>query len=544
MTETEKPLTDGTKKPETAGTKKTPSPYDLNSNDNLGNVITQVQLQGENYEEWARAMKISLRARRKWGFVDGTHERPNDGAPEMEDWWTVQSMLVSWILNAIEPTLRSTVTYAENAKELWEDIRDRFSVVNGPRIQQLKAELANCKQQGMTMVSFYGKLKTLWDELANYEQIPRCLCGGCKCDIASKLEKRREEERVHQFLMGLDDVNYGTVRSNLLATDPLPSINRVYFTLVQEERMKTITRAKEERGEIMGLAVQTGQRMKGRGEAKDKSVLIVYPDWWGERPRNELRTGGRGKAQQRSGSTIGRGRGGAVRANAAQVAGGNASNSVAETEKSGLAGLSNEQWQTLVDMLNNQKANINEKMTDVLLECKGDNHKGGRNVTPINDCVDEDCDDEGIYYSDQTHDVRGGTSHDETQNMEEAEHTSNTSGMGEEAESITSTDQLGQGHRIKHPSVRLRDYVTNTIRKLSPSVHPPATSHDSVPIIVVELVEDAIERVMVRQWSLWVDPDKVYPARSREAHRRVPNEVVPLLRLENVSYVTPPLIHH
>jgi hypothetical protein len=33
--------------------KKTPSPYDLHSNDNPGSVITQVQLRGENYDEWA-----------------------------------------------------------------------------------------------------------------------------------------------------------------------------------------------------------------------------------------------------------------------------------------------------------------------------------------------------------------------------------------------------------------------------------------------------------------------------------------------------------
>ncbi|KAJ1375273.1 Zinc finger, CCHC-type, partial [Sesbania bispinosa] len=370
MTETEKPQTGGSKKP--------PSPYDLNSNDNPGNVITQVQLRGENYEEWARAMKISLRARRKWGFIDGTHKQPDDGALEMEDWWTVQSMLVSWILNTIEPTLRSTVTYAENAKELWEDIRDRFSVVNGPMIQQLKAELADCKQQGMTMVSYYGKLKTLWDELANYEQIPRCSCGGCKCDIASKLEKRREEERVHQFLMGLDDASYGTVRSNILAGDPLPSLNRVYATLVQEERVKTISRSKEERGAVMGLAVQAGHRTKGRGETKDKSMVcsycgkaghdaencfqvIGYPEWWSDRPRNEGRTNNRN--QQRSGTSAGHGRGGAARANAAHVAGSHVTRCDPEPGKSELPGLSNEQWQILVEMLNNRKTSENEKMT-------------------------------------------------------------------------------------------------------------------------------------------------------------------------------------
>ncbi|XP_045810011.1 uncharacterized protein LOC123904381 [Trifolium pratense] len=165
--------------------KKTPSPYDLNSNDNPGNLITQVQLRGENYDEWSRAIKRSLRARRKWGFIEGTIETPDENSPEIEDWWTVQSMLVSWILNTIEADLRSTMSYAENARDLWLDIKERFSVVNGPRIQQLKLDLARCKQDGMSVVTYYGKLKLLWDDLANYDQIPVCSCGRCKCDISS-----------------------------------------------------------------------------------------------------------------------------------------------------------------------------------------------------------------------------------------------------------------------------------------------------------------------------------------------------------------------
>lgn len=148
--------------------KKRPSPYDLNSSDNPGSIITQVQLRGENYEEWAKAVRTSLRARRKWGFVDGAVKKPNEDSPEMEDWWTVQSMVVSWILNTIEASLRSTISNMENTKEPWDDIKERVSVVNGPRIQQLKSELAECKQEGMTMVNYYGKLKMPWDDLGNY----------------------------------------------------------------------------------------------------------------------------------------------------------------------------------------------------------------------------------------------------------------------------------------------------------------------------------------------------------------------------------------
>jgi len=245
---------------ERGGMKKIHSPYDLHASDNPGSIITQVQLRGENYDEWARAVRVSLRARRKWGFVDGTHEKPGDDEPEFEDWWTVQSMIVSWILNTIEPTLRSTVAYVEDAQTLWKEIEERFSVANGPRIQQLKAELANCKQDGMTMVNYYGKLKTLWDELGNYEQIPVCTCNGCTCGIKYKLEKRREEEKVHQFLMGLDEGTYGTMRSNILATDPLLPLNRVYSMAIQEERMKNITRSKEEKGMVVGFLAQARTR--------------------------------------------------------------------------------------------------------------------------------------------------------------------------------------------------------------------------------------------------------------------------------------------
>jgi len=37
-----------------------------------------VQRQGENYEQWVRAMRTSLMARRKRGFVDGTMKQPKD----------------------------------------------------------------------------------------------------------------------------------------------------------------------------------------------------------------------------------------------------------------------------------------------------------------------------------------------------------------------------------------------------------------------------------------------------------------------------------
>ena len=81
--------------------RKTISPYDITSLDNPGFTITQVQLKGDNYEEWARSIRTALRARKKFGFIDGTIKRPDKDSEDLEDWWTINSLLVSWIRNTI-----------------------------------------------------------------------------------------------------------------------------------------------------------------------------------------------------------------------------------------------------------------------------------------------------------------------------------------------------------------------------------------------------------------------------------------------------------
>jgi len=48
----------------------------------------------------------------------------------LEDWWTINSLLVSWIRNSIESSLRSTIPHVKITQDLWNNIRDRFSLVN------------------------------------------------------------------------------------------------------------------------------------------------------------------------------------------------------------------------------------------------------------------------------------------------------------------------------------------------------------------------------------------------------------------------------
>ncbi|XP_071917923.1 uncharacterized protein [Coffea arabica] len=222
-------------------------------------------------------MRTALRAKKKCGFIDGTVKQPDDDSPDLEDWWTVNSMAVSWILNTIEPTIRSTITYIEITKDLWEDIQESLSIANKPRVQQIKGVLAEWKRRGLPIVTYYGRLKHLWKEFANYDQIPTCQCGRCMCNLSVQFDKKREEEKVHQFLMGLDDTMYGTIRSNILSTEPLPSISKAYSLICHEERVRNMSKEKEGCGEPISFVVHAnigGGRLRTR--TKDKPALCSY----------------------------------------------------------------------------------------------------------------------------------------------------------------------------------------------------------------------------------------------------------------------------
>ena len=138
-------------------------------------------------------------------------------------------MLVSWLMNAIHTEVKSLLSNYDNAKWLWDDLHERFFVVNGPRIQHLKAQINNCEQtKNMSVALYFGKLKVLWDDLAKLEPLITCKCGNCTCNIGRQHDKRRKDDKLQQFLLGLCSEYYAQTRSNILSQDPLPTLNKAH----------------------------------------------------------------------------------------------------------------------------------------------------------------------------------------------------------------------------------------------------------------------------------------------------------------------------
>lgn len=184
--------------------------------------------------------------------------KPSFESPDYEDWKPINALLVSWIKMSIDPTLLSNISHRDNEKELWDHIKERFVVTSGAKNQQIKQDLANCKQHGISVDEYFGRLMKIWDTVASYRLLHICKCGKCECDLGTLQERDREEDKVQQLLYGLDERLFQTVRSTLTTGIPLPTLEEAYNAVKQEEELHHNNRIGEEKPVVVVFAVQTG----------------------------------------------------------------------------------------------------------------------------------------------------------------------------------------------------------------------------------------------------------------------------------------------
>ena len=88
---------------------ETTSPYYLGPQDRPGDYITPVKLRTDNFDTWAYSVRMALVGRRKFGFLDGTITTSVPPCTP-DDWVTLHSMLVSWIMNTIDPEVKALLS--------------------------------------------------------------------------------------------------------------------------------------------------------------------------------------------------------------------------------------------------------------------------------------------------------------------------------------------------------------------------------------------------------------------------------------------------
>ncbi|GAU51220.1 hypothetical protein TSUD_412260 [Trifolium subterraneum] len=160
------------------------NPYFLHPNENPGLILVTPSLSGTNYHSWSRAMTIALKSKNKLRFVNGTLHRPDDEDHDSLAWDRCNTMIMSWISNAVDADISQSVLWMDTASEIWQDLKERFYQGDVFRISDIQEEIYTLKQ-------------------------------------------------------GLNE-QYYVVRSQIMLMDPLPTISKAYSLLVQQERQAVI----------------------------------------------------------------------------------------------------------------------------------------------------------------------------------------------------------------------------------------------------------------------------------------------------------------
>ncbi|XP_073121584.1 uncharacterized protein [Henckelia pumila] len=207
----------------------TGSPLYLQNGDHPGLALVSQLLAGNNYNSWNRAMSIALTAKNKLVFVDGSLLRPKSNNLLFGAWIHCNGMVISWILNVVNLKITDILLYISTTSEILMDLRDRFHESNAPRIFQIKKLLTGLQQGSMDVNTYYTRLRTLWDELKDFQPVSVCNCGSMK-----EWMNYQNQECVMQFLMELND-SYAQIRAQILMMEPTPVISKVFSLVLQEE---------------------------------------------------------------------------------------------------------------------------------------------------------------------------------------------------------------------------------------------------------------------------------------------------------------------
>ncbi|GJY62669.1 retrovirus-related pol polyprotein from transposon TNT 1-94 [Tanacetum coccineum] len=222
------------------------NPLFLHPSDGPGTFVVHEKLIGaQNYRSWKRSVEIALSTKRKLGIIRGTVPRSLDDASLQEQWDTCNNLVISWLMNYVSESIAKFIMFIGTAHAIWLQLKTRFALSNDSHKYKLNWETYDTMQASKSVSEYYITLNT-----------------------------QKEEQRLFQFLNGLDD-HFSTQRSQLLLNSPLPS-------------------------------VETACALLHKGETKDKCIIcgfkwhppekcwekVGYPTWHHKYKQNQKLNGG------------------------------------------------------------------------------------------------------------------------------------------------------------------------------------------------------------------------------------------------------------
>ncbi|CAN1262313.1 Retrovirus-related Pol polyprotein from transposon RE1 [Linum perenne] len=211
------------------------NPYDIHPSEHWGQCLVSEVLTESNYSDWSMSMLMVLDGKNKTGFVDGSILAPDSDQPLYPFWIRNNKLVLIWILRSVSPTISKSILYSKSARIAWTVLCQRFSHGDYFKIVDLQVQIFGFQQGLQSVTKYFTELVTLYDELRNFRPIPDCSCSPVFSCSLTKIRLYQEQDSVIRFLRGLND-SFSSPRSQVMLLEPLPSLNKVFVMMIQQER--------------------------------------------------------------------------------------------------------------------------------------------------------------------------------------------------------------------------------------------------------------------------------------------------------------------
>jgi hypothetical protein len=250
----------------------TDSIFYVHPSEGPSSVLVTPPLTGSNYLAWSRSMRRALGAKNKLLFIDRSTPIPDTLDLNRSAWERCNHLVHSWIINSVSESIAQTLVFHEYAIDSWEDLHERFAKAGRIRIVSLKSALHNLKQGNRYVLDYYTDMRALWEELNSHRPMPLCTCvHQCHCQAMRAARNYRVEDQFIQFLTSLNE-NFSVVKTQVLLMDPLPTINKVYSLVVQEESNFALSNPVTSNADESNVLVNASDTRKHNNRGKSPMV--------------------------------------------------------------------------------------------------------------------------------------------------------------------------------------------------------------------------------------------------------------------------------
>ncbi|KAF3783331.1 hypothetical protein EJ110_NYTH32497 [Nymphaea thermarum] len=231
--------------------------------ENLPFQVTPIRLTKDNYLSWSAALEIGITSRGRLPYITGDKPAPSKTDPQWANWALEDSQVKVWIISSVSADIQPLILRVPTSFEMWNVLAKMYGRKKRVlRTYQIKRSIYALKQSDLSVASYYGALKTKWEEL-DYHVKDNWDCGS---DHARHWE-REWMDRTFLFLGGLRD-EFESIRSQILNCDEISGIEDVYARVESEEQRRQVMQIDPSRGSgpsaFVSRSSVPGQRLARR----------------------------------------------------------------------------------------------------------------------------------------------------------------------------------------------------------------------------------------------------------------------------------------